>query len=99
VDLGQLRGNGSLYRVSPLAASTTPLLLGSHSGQNSEPVAWTNIPRAGRGRVFYTSLGHPADFENPAFRKLLLNGICWTLGIAAPGMDRGGEPTPGRREP
>lgn len=96
VDLSQLRGHGSLYRVSPLAVSTTPLLLGSLPGQNPEPVAWTNLAHGGGSRVFYASLGHPADFENPAFRKLLLNGICWTLGVAAPGRDRGGEPTQGR---
>ncbi len=30
-------------------------------------------------REFYTSLGHPEDFENPAFRKLLLNGLLWTI--------------------
>jgi type 1 glutamine amidotransferase/nicotinamidase-related amidase len=86
VDVSQLISNGSLYKTSPLAASTTPLLLGTISGQNPEPVAWTNSPRQGQGRVFYTSLGHAEDFENPAFRKLLLNGISWTLEIAAPGQ-------------
>jgi hypothetical protein len=30
-------------------------------------------------------LGHPDDFQNAAFRKLFLNGICWALDIAAPG--------------
>jgi type 1 glutamine amidotransferase len=29
--------------------------------------------------VFYTSLGHPDDFAEPAFRRLLLNGILWAL--------------------
>jgi nicotinamidase-related amidase/type 1 glutamine amidotransferase len=85
VDLTQLLSNGSLYKVTPLAGSTTPLVLGSIPGQGPEPVAWTNSPHAGRPPVFYTSLGHPDDFQNPAFRKLLLNGICWALGIAAPG--------------
>jgi type 1 glutamine amidotransferase len=85
VDLTHLTGNGSLYKVTPLVTSTTPLLIGSITGKESEPVAWTNVPRVGHSRVFYTSLGHPADFESPAFRKLLLNGICWTIGIAPPG--------------
>ncbi len=84
VDLNELVGNGSLYKTLPLAASTTPLLLGSVPHQPAEALAWTNVPRAGRSRVFYTSLGHPADFDNPAFKKLLLNGICWTLDLAAP---------------
>ena len=33
VDLTQLLGNGSLYKVTPLAGSTTPVLIGSISGQ------------------------------------------------------------------
>jgi type 1 glutamine amidotransferase/nicotinamidase-related amidase len=83
VDLTQFSGTGSLYKNIPLVGSTTPLLSGTIPSQPPEPVAWTNAPRGG-GRVFYTSLGHPADFDNPAFRKLLLNGICWSLDVAAP---------------
>jgi type 1 glutamine amidotransferase len=85
VDLTRLLSHGSLYKVAPLVTSTTPLIIGSIAGKEPEPVAWTNVPRVGHSRVFYTSLGHPADFESPAFRKLLLNGICWTIGIAPPG--------------
>jgi rhodanese-related sulfurtransferase len=40
-------------------------------------VAWTH--RYKGGRVFYTSLGHPKDFANPAFRQLLVNAIFWAL--------------------
>ena len=79
VDLKALAGNGSLYEVSPLAKSTTPLLIGSIPGKPDEPVAWTNTTSAG-GRVFYTSLGHVQDFEQPAFRRLLKNGIVWAMG-------------------
>jgi nicotinamidase-related amidase/type 1 glutamine amidotransferase len=85
VDLTRLLSNGSLYRVTPLAGSTTPIVIGSISGQDPQPLAWTNSTRIGQSRVFYTSLGHPDDFQNPAFQKLLLNGICWALDIAAPG--------------
>jgi type 1 glutamine amidotransferase len=46
-----------------------------------EPVAWVNTA-AGR-RVFYTSLGDVNDFKTPLFRRLLLNGISWTLGESA----------------
>jgi nicotinamidase-related amidase/type 1 glutamine amidotransferase len=89
----ELAGNGSLYKVTPLAGSTTPLLTGSIPNQNPEPVAWTNVPRDGGARVFYTSLGHAGDFENPSFRKLLLNGICWTLGVATPGSPQNASST------
>jgi nicotinamidase-related amidase/type 1 glutamine amidotransferase len=84
LDVSHLIGNGSLYKAAPLAGSTTPLLIGSIPDQSPEPVAWTNVLRNGGARVFYTSLGHPGDFDNATFRKLVVNGICWTLDIAAP---------------
>jgi type 1 glutamine amidotransferase len=71
----------SLYKASPLAKTATPLLVGKAADVPEEPVAWTNAYKG--GRVFYTSLGHQADFEQPAFRALLLNGIVWALGDAA----------------
>jgi type 1 glutamine amidotransferase/nicotinamidase-related amidase len=69
---------GSLYKTSPLADTATSLIMGRVDGHPPEPVAWTNINRYG-GRVFYTSLGHVDDFVNPDFRRLLVNGIVWTL--------------------
>ena len=71
------RVGGSLYRVNPLKPECTPLLSGRIEGAPAEPVAWTHSYKG--GRVFYTSLGHPEDFEIPAFRRLLRNGILWTL--------------------
>ncbi len=68
---------GSLYKVSPLAAGTQTLLMGAIPGQAAEPVAWVNSRDS--ARVFYTSLGHPHDFETPAFRRLLRNAIFWAL--------------------
>jgi type 1 glutamine amidotransferase len=29
--------------------------------------------------VFYTSLGHLKDFENPQFRRLLINAVFWAM--------------------
>jgi type 1 glutamine amidotransferase len=69
--------HGSLYKVSPLATSTTPLLIGSLSSQAQEPVAWVN--QHGKARVFYTSLGHPEDFQDAQFRRLLANALLWAL--------------------
>lgn len=65
-----------LYRNSPLRAGTEVVLMGEIPGQSSEPVAWT-FKRADAGRSFYTSLGLPADFKNPAFTRLLANGVRW----------------------
>ncbi len=75
-----LVGAGSLYKVSPLEPGTTPLLIGSIPNQPPEPIAWTHRYGAKDARVFFTSLGHPEDFKNPEFRKLLVNGIAWALG-------------------
>ena len=36
---------------------------------------------SGKGRVFYTSLGHREDvWTNPFFQTIALGGIAWTLG-------------------
>lgn len=84
VDVNSLVGNGSLYLTRPLAGTTSPILLGEIADKPIETVAWTNSFGPNHARVFYTSFGHVADFENPAFQKLLLNGICWACELAPP---------------
>jgi type 1 glutamine amidotransferase len=43
------------------------------------PLAWTR--KYGKGKVFYTALGHEqAVWQDPRFQELLLNGIKWTMG-------------------
>lgn len=78
VDASKFVGNGSLYKASPLAKTTTPLVIGSIPEKPSEPVAWTN--RYGKSRIFYTSLGHWDDFQSPQFNRLLTNAVFWALG-------------------
>ncbi len=68
---------GSLYKVRPLAKTTTPLLIGTIPDAEAEPVAWTNT--SGKARVFYTSLGHRGDFDNPNFVRLLTNAVFWAI--------------------
>jgi len=68
---------GSLYRVNPLKKACVPLMSGRVKGAPLEPVAWTHSYRG--GRIFYTSLGHPSDFQLPAFRRLLRNAVLWSL--------------------
>jgi type 1 glutamine amidotransferase len=72
---------GSLYRNTPLQTNTTLLLTGTIP-DHIEPVAWTHDYKG--ARVFYTSLGHPKDFEDVAFRRLLVNAIHWTLNKPVP---------------
>lgn len=74
---GSFIGNGSLYKVTPLADSATSLLMGQIADASTQPVAWFNR-RADGGVSFYTSLGHVQDFENPEFRKMLKQAIDWT---------------------
>jgi type 1 glutamine amidotransferase len=69
--------DGKLYRNPELAADTVILLRGQ-GREETVPLAWVREVGDGR-RVFYTSLGFPADFENPQFIKLLDNALMWLL--------------------
>ena len=79
--VGGFRSVGSLYKNPMLAAGVTVLLSGAAGGK-TEPVAWVRERDTGgkRQRVFYTSLGHPDDFREPAFTTLLVNGLAWAAG-------------------
>ena len=58
------------------------------------PVAWCR--EFGKGKVFYTSLGHRQEvWTNPVYQKHLAGGILWALGI--PGYE--GNSKPGRPKP
>ncbi|HUW18803.1 MAG TPA: ThuA domain-containing protein [Sedimentisphaerales bacterium] len=72
-----------LYRLTPLTESTTLLMEGRWSeSEPVEPVAFTNTYEG--GRVFFTSLGHPDDFKNESFCRLLANGVYWVSGRPVP---------------
>jgi type 1 glutamine amidotransferase/nicotinamidase-related amidase len=74
--------NGSLYEVRPLTNSTKRLLIGTIPDKEPEPVAWTNSYK--KSRIFYTSLGHPNDFHNPQFRRMLINAVFWAMDKPVP---------------
>jgi len=43
------------------------------------PATWARMH--GKGRVFYTSMGHREEtWNSPWFQDLLMNGLGWTLG-------------------
>ncbi len=77
-DVKPFTTNGSLYKNPNVAADITVLLQGT-MGKESEPVAWTR-EKDGR-RVFYTSLGHPDDFKDANFVRLLTNGLAWAAKV------------------
>jgi nicotinamidase-related amidase/type 1 glutamine amidotransferase len=84
VDATTLVGHGSLYRVSPLKEGTVLLLVGTIEGKPAEPVAWINKFGEKNAAIFYTSLGHPDDFKDASFRRLLVNAILQSVGQPVP---------------
>jgi|GEM_PF-3532474 len=68
------RSVGSLYKNTPLRSDTTRLLTGS-TPEATEPIAW--VREHNGGRVFYTSLGHPQDFRDENFQRMLVNALFW----------------------
>lgn len=76
-----------LYNVKPLVGDCQILALGDAvKGEKpidktfgeQNPVAWTKQHNG--GRVFFTTLGHPKDFEDANVRRLLVNAIFWAMG-------------------
>jgi putative heme-binding domain-containing protein len=65
---------GSLYRNTGLDQDVSVLLTGSIP-RHTEPIGWTRLRNG--GRIFYTSLGHPDDFKNEHFQRLLVNALFW----------------------
>ncbi|WP_233216457.1 ThuA domain-containing protein [Blastopirellula marina] len=88
---------GSLYKTSPLLVGTRVLLTGKIGGQPTEPVAWT-FQRSDGGRSFFTSLGHPTDFANPSFQRMLLNSVYWAAGLDVPEKFDLTKPTPPKKK-
>jgi type 1 glutamine amidotransferase len=81
VNPANILGAQSLYKVLPLAADVTPLLIGTAKTDTSPPmpVAWTRAYGPNKARVFYTSLGAPEDMEITDVRTLLVNAVTWSL--------------------
>jgi type 1 glutamine amidotransferase len=66
---------GSLYKNEGIAKDCEVLLTGTNDSATM-PVAWTRTYK--NARIFYTSLGAQADFENESFLRLLENAVFWT---------------------
>ncbi len=76
--------SSSLYSVSKLASDCEVLMMGkpinpSRGGQEVQPVAWTRTYKG--GRVFFTTLGLPGDFEDDTVRRLMINAVKWAAGM------------------
>jgi len=85
-----LRGVGpfvsrKLYKRDKLLQDVVVLQTGDN-GKDTQPV--TLVREHKGGRVFYTSLGVPEDFNDENFRRLLTNAIFWTTHRDAEQMKR-----------
>ena len=71
------RSAGSLYKNAGLAGDNEILMTGANP-EATEPITWTRSYKG--ARIFYTALGHPQDFTEESFRRLLVNALFWTAG-------------------
>ena len=92
---------GTLY-LARLEKGCLPLVTGSGKGRarlvkkrfgeiqvkefETAPVAFAWKNEWG-GKAFYTSLGHPGDFAEPSFMRMLLNSVCWAVNKPLPKAD------------
>jgi type 1 glutamine amidotransferase len=88
-------GESDVYEVKSLHGDCRPLVMGEvlaglqptsavNSAKKPMPVAWTKSYTGESGkaaRVFLTTMGHPGDFKNEGFRRLVVNGCYWALGL------------------
>ncbi|PHX73800.1 MAG: hypothetical protein CK547_06505 [Chitinophagaceae bacterium] len=79
-----------LYQVLPEFPSRGSVALMVGHSVNSEnpnhfenPVAWTGKNMYG-AKFFFTTMGHPEDFDQEPFQHLLINAIHWTAGKPIP---------------
>jgi type 1 glutamine amidotransferase len=63
-----------IYGAGPLAKDTLVLQTGT-DGKGTHPVTMVHTCRG--GRVFFTSLGVPEDFQDTNFRRMLTNALFW----------------------
>jgi len=92
---------GTLY-LTRLEGGCIPLVTGTGKGKarllekgfgpiqvnesEADIVAWAWENEWG-GKVFGTSLGHPGDFAEEAFTRMLVNSVCWAVDRPLPGAD------------
>jgi len=79
-----------LYKVLPdyPAKGSTWLLMGHSINPDKKdaidnPVAWTGKNTYG-SKFFMTTLGHPEDFDQEPFQRLVINAIHWAAGKPVP---------------
>jgi type 1 glutamine amidotransferase len=76
------------FRVNPRGAAKVLLTIDERSYDpgigamgSDHPIAWSRA--VGKGRAWYTNLGHNSEtYTKPSFQRHLLGGILWAAGVA-----------------
>jgi type 1 glutamine amidotransferase len=88
-------GESDVYEITTLSGDSKPLVMGQvllgmdpssppNPNKKLMPVAWVKSYTGAAGktsRVFMTTMGHPMDFKNKGFRRLVVNGCYWAMGL------------------
>lgn len=83
-------GESDVYALTTLSGDSKPVLLGQvlagmqpdsppNPDKKLTPVAWTKSYKG--GRVLMTTMGHVNDFRNEGFRRMIVNGCYWAMGM------------------
>ncbi|WP_299668823.1 ThuA domain-containing protein [uncultured Polaribacter sp.] len=76
-NIGDFEIYDEMYFYSKEAEGSTVLIEAEDKGQKT-PIAWTR--NYGKGKVFYTSLGHGVEAAtNRYFQQLVLNALIWLV--------------------
>jgi hypothetical protein len=88
-------GESDVYGITTLSGDSKPLIMGQvlvgmdpkdepNPDKKLMPVAWLKTYTGTQGkpsRVFATTMGHAFDLNSEGFRRLLVNGCYWCLGM------------------
>jgi type 1 glutamine amidotransferase len=83
-------GESDVYEITTLSGDSQPVLMGQvlsgmepasppNTAKKLMPVAWVKTYNG--ARVFGTTMGHANDFKNEGFRRMVVNGCYWALGM------------------
>lgn len=88
-------GPSDVYEITTLTGDSRPLVMGQvldgmtpdsppDTNKRPMPVAWIRSYKGSSGkraRIFTTTMGHPGDFLDAGFRRMLINACYWTMGL------------------
>jgi len=106
-------GPSDVYGITTLCGDCKPLIMGQvlkgmapadepNTEKKAVPVAWTKTytgETGNKSRIFTTTMGHGGDMQSEGFRRLLINGIYWGLGMEDKIPDRAKVDIIGKYEP